>query len=525
MTTFTQSRRTWITVSEQPLLAGAIIGLLTLAISVFLAILHPPVPVLHDEFSYLLAADTFMHGRLANPPHPMWVFFESYQINMLPTYVSKYPPMQGFALAFGRLISGQAIVGVWISLVAACVAVYWMLRGWLTSGWAFLGGLMMPLNGMVIYSWGLSFWGGAMAMLGGALLYGAIVRLVKRPRVLESVLCGVGIGILAMSRPYEGLVASIPAAGYLFYGMFRNKEFTWGRKLSAIVLPIGLILILTAGFMGYYNYRTTGNVTKFAYTVNNETYLPSPLFFFMGAVPIPEYRHDIMKRAYYDFELARYEFAKTFSGFINIQKENFKGYWKFYFPSLLPVFLFGVPFSLRDRKFQFSVLCFLFFGLSLALLLPAFPHYAAPFAAVIVLVIIKGVQPLWRWEFRGWKIGNAVVSAILVISMVGSYRNGASFIKYRDNFFNRYRDFIARELTGKGGSHLVFVRYSQFHNLHDEWVWNGADIDGQQIVWARDMNKSANETLIDYYKNRQVWLLETDYIPRDIPSALKPYPR
>ena len=57
-----------------------IIGLAALPLLLRFALLaaHPvPLPANYDEFSHLLVADTLLHGRLANPAHPMARFFET----------------------------------------------------------------------------------------------------------------------------------------------------------------------------------------------------------------------------------------------------------------------------------------------------------------------------------------------------------------------------------------------------------------------------------------------------------------
>ena len=111
-----------------------------------------PLPFVQDEFSYLLAADTFAHGRVTNPTHPMWRHFETFYVLQQPTYMSKYPPAQGFFMAVGQVLFGHPIYGVWLSAALMCMAICWMLYAWVPAYWAFIGGVVSVLEfGMFTY--------------------------------------------------------------------------------------------------------------------------------------------------------------------------------------------------------------------------------------------------------------------------------------------------------------------------------------------------------------------------------------
>jgi hypothetical protein len=51
-------------------------------------------------------------------------------------------------------------------------------------------------------------------------------------------------------------------------------------------------------------------------------------------------------------------------------------------------------------------------------------------------------------------------------------------------------------------------------------VYNEANIDGAKIVWAREMDSGQNRKLVEYFKDRQVWLVEVN----ESPPALTRYP-
>ena len=236
--------------------AAAILGRLAL-----LPWMPVPQPKVHDEFSYLLAADTFAHGRLANPPHLLWMFFDTFHVIQHPTYASMYPPAQGAVLAIGQLL-GLPWIGVLLSTAAMCAAITWMLQGWMPSEWALLGGaLVLSRLGLFSY-WVNSYWGGAVAMTGAAMVLGALARIYEFQRSRDALIFGLGTAILATSRPVEGFIFCVPLAIALLWWTLRQEQPVRGVRVKHILLPLAACTVCIVGFVGYYNSRVTGSSVR-----------------------------------------------------------------------------------------------------------------------------------------------------------------------------------------------------------------------------------------------------------------------
>ena len=470
-----------------------------------------PIPQTHDEFAYLLAADTFLQGRIVNPTPFSPAHFEYFHILVKPVYAAKYPPLQGFLLAVGQLLTGYPVAGVWLSGVLSSLAVYWFLRYFFTRGWALYGAVLWifaPLNML----WLDSYWGAHAAVIGGALSLGAFFRFLKSADKKYLFVWGAGIFILLNSRLYEGaLLTGILVLG-CFFDALKNKKI--GKTFYSSVAVFVLIGAANLLFVGFYNYQVTGDPLVLPYRMHHSQYHRTPLFVFEKLdEPKPDAPTIVGKldeQWSKDFQ-ERYRNWKSalFSTFSRIPIYLF---WLARSPFLIAFFLAGLFFAWRktaenDWKIALSSLGLFTFGLVLTNFTG--DRFVAPLIGIYIVLTTLGARIVYRKSgfLRLWVWSLPLIVGIgFLYGMIPVKSNSGQKPINPENLMSRAE--IENFLKSQSGKHLVFSETAESFPADARfYVYNRAGIENALIVWAHKLSEEENAALVQHFKDRNVWLL------------------
>lgn len=499
------ARRKWLTI--------LLVGLLSLASrALLLPILPIPQPAIQDEFSYLLASDTFASGRLTNPTPAFADHFETPQVLVRPTYASKYPPLAGLVMALGQKLAGHPWVGVWLSSGALCAAICWALQGWLPAPLALLGALLALVKIGIVSYWSEGYWGGAYAGIGGALVIGAVPRLLRRRRSADAIAFASGIAILANTRPYEGLVLVLVCTAYLA-AISVHRQTGIGRLAKSLALPMALVLIPVFAWMSYYNYRVAGDPLNMPYVTHDAQYAVwSPLLWQTHPAAEPRYSSRFLR----DFWVLGDGREKQAAHAIPVKAHvsDLLDLGRFYlgWPLMLGMLALAYPLW-RNPTARAALLLSAMFYVGIAFDVRLYPHYAAPATALIYVLAacaFRSLRKAWPGRFAERVYLPWFLFGLFAVATLPGLHGSRYWFGPADFHVRAKRAAVTKQLEREPGGQLVLVRYGAQHDLFEELVYNPADIDRSKIIWARSLGPEKDRELLRHYRGRRAWLLVED---------------
>lgn len=491
------------------------IGLLAMAVAATVTWISPHFPRDHDEFCNLLAADTILHGRLANPTPSVWEPLQTYHVIFEPAYASKYPLGYGLLIALGWSLLGTPIAASWLAAALATTSAVWMLAAVVNRRWALLIGLLVALHPVMQVTWSQSLFGGWLTLTGAVLLTGGVLRLRRRITAHAASIAGVGIAVLALSRPFEGVIFTLLSALLLWLSW--RKPWTDRLKQSCQCAAFASAPIAVSfGLIAAQNLSATGSVLQMPYQVHEANYASAPLFVFgqqkaplrLASGQMPE----AVENYHTGWSLESFSTRQGFVGWMRGFASSLwmvTGYWGFSL-ALIPLAL--SPFVLRHRLGQGLLLAGCLQLFASASVCWIFPHYLAPVLAWLLVFAAVGLRSLFALlRKRGFEHNQRAVQALLALQVGLLCIAVVRFAQAPDNGWARHRAEVQDWLEEQPGPHLVIVQYGSEHNVHQEWVYNRADLDSAKIIWARGERAAWIEALEGKYgATHKIWTLNPD---------------
>ena len=203
------------------------------------------------------------------------------------------------------------------------------------------------------------------------------------------------------SRPYEGLVASLPAAVVLFVWMVKSAmRGGVAEGLSAMAATM-VVLVPAVAWMAGYHAAVTGDPLVMPVNVHDVAYNARPTFLWQkveGGAPVPASGNGRLLRRL--GTAAVHQAAGVFRVNPGLGT-RVPIFYQFFIGVVFALPLAALWRNCRDRwMWLAAITCGLVF-LVLTQAICLMPHYAAPITALILVQAVAGMRILRGWRWKG----------------------------------------------------------------------------------------------------------------------------
>jgi hypothetical protein len=258
------------------------------AIDVRVAEDMPPVqfgslpPAVHDEFSYLFQAKTFLAGHLSFASSPrMPELFDQMHVLNEGRFASKYFPGVGLWLA-PFLAIGHPYWAEWFAGGLTAFFIFWAGRELAGNTVGLTAGLLTALSpGMALFCNLLLSHGPTMAALSVFLF--AFLRFIRTGRASDAFCAGCGLSFAMLCRPMTAAGFGLPFGLWFVWHLVAQLRRGGVPTLFACT-ALGAPFAIALGGLFVYDRAITGNGFVTPYSLYGSIYTPSHVYGFNNAL-------------------------------------------------------------------------------------------------------------------------------------------------------------------------------------------------------------------------------------------------
>lgn len=470
-----------------------------------------PLPVVHDEGSYLLQAQIFARFRWTVPSPGVPEFFEQPHVLVVPAVASKYPPGYALLLAIGALLRANALVPLLLTGVTA--ALLMMVTTRVTNAWVGLLTWLVWLTTPLVLRFQPGFFSETTTTALMLASWWCLLewRETRRRRwlLLLALACGWG----AITRPVTQLALTLPIAFVVIWDVAHTRKLRPVLDLGLAVLVGALPLLL----LPLWSARTTGDWRVTPTALYAREYLPFDKVGFTPDSTAPTRALSPVVKSLYDDFLAHHQ-RQTLADLPRTLGERSwslaRDLWFGTQLVLLPLFILGVVTMSRELRFAL---------ISAALVFLAYLPYAhdapwtlyylevAPAVAATtacgvwrVLVWLTSRVPIQLNVTRRPKLGTALVSLVLALFGIPTLLFWRAQHKEISSTRMGFEQAVAQLPAAKT---IIFIRYADRPH-HVSLVSNHANPETAPTWVVHDLGPERNGELVRQHLDRAAFIFD-----------------